>query len=94
MALPYGMLFQFGSTFPTGNRIDQIDASVAPPRLTTFTLGSTRRIWSGKPSGIQSPLIMTSRKESPRSSGFPGLIHEQLQQRGHCIPEGDPFRKN
>ena len=54
-----------------GNRIDQIDASVAPPKLTTFTLGSTRRIWSGKPSGIQSPLIMTRRKESPRSSGFP-----------------------
>ena len=42
--------------------MDQMDASVAPPRLITRALGAIRRICSGSVTGIQSPLSRTVRK--------------------------------
>ena len=41
--------------------MDHIDASVAPPRLTTVALGASSRMRSGMEGGIQSPESMTKR---------------------------------
>ncbi len=63
------MLSQAGSTFSTGCQIDQIDASVAPPRLTTRGRPGSRERRQSRPgrfSGIQSPLSMASRSEGAR----------------------------
>src|SRR5260370_39810120 len=65
------MLFQFESALSIGYKIDQMEASVAPPKLTTFALGRIRRIWPGRLTGIQSPLIMINRTDRPRSFAYP-----------------------
>ena len=44
-----------------GYRIDQIDASVAPPRLITLALGAIALMSSGNETGIQSPDNITIR---------------------------------
>src|SRR5690349_850793 len=61
------MLVHAGSTLPTGYRIDQIEPSVAPPRLITRASGTCRRIWSGRARGIQSPESRTSRRVGGRT---------------------------
>src|SRR5262245_57924136 len=57
------MLAQLGSTPSIGYQIDQIDASVAPPRLTTRQPGARARTRSGSVSGTQSPDTSASRSE-------------------------------
>ncbi|CAM5226253.1 hypothetical protein SSPIM334S_04379 [Streptomyces spiroverticillatus] len=59
--VPYGMLGAAVSTSPIGWKIDQIAASVAPPRLNSSTRGRRPRTASGSVTGIQSPDIMPSR---------------------------------
>ncbi|SCD90287.1 hypothetical protein GA0115247_11692 [Streptomyces sp. PalvLS-984] len=49
------MLTRSGSTSVTGWWMDQIAASVAPPRATTRREGTCARIASGSVTGIQSP---------------------------------------
>ena len=49
-----------------GWKIDQMEASVAPPRLKSWQPGSALRMRSGSATGIQSPLSITSRR--PASS--------------------------
>lgn len=68
---PYGMLDRSGSTRSIGCSTDQMDASVAPPRLTTRAFGATSRTWSGMPTGIQSPLSMTRRRLSAVAAPLP-----------------------
>ncbi len=63
IGLPYGMLTRWASSGATGWQIDQMDASVAPPRLITWAFGATARIRPGRPTGIQSPLSSTVRSE-------------------------------
>src|SRR5436190_11879091 len=46
-----------------GYRMDQIDASVAPPRLMISTLGISFLSRSGNETGIQSPLKSARRKQ-------------------------------
>ena len=57
------MLVQEGSTSSIGKKLDQIVASVAPPRPTTRTLGNAAFKMSGECTGIQSPLMNTRRRE-------------------------------
>ena len=66
---PYGMLRQDRVDPPIGWTIDQIAASVAPPRLTTASPGTRSRIWSGRVTGIQSPLSRASRSDGIRTIG-------------------------
>src|SRR4030081_163719 len=57
MGRPYGTDFQLGSTSSIGYMIDQTDASVAPPRLTSLAPGHVSRNRFRSATGIQSPLI-------------------------------------
>src|SRR5689334_12429118 len=63
------MLVQDGGTSEIGYRMDQMEASVAPPRLITRAPGTRRRISPGRVTGIQSPERRTSRSVS--GSGAP-----------------------
>ncbi len=60
------MLGQRGSTSATGNQLDQIAASVAPPKLTTRVPGKASLTWSGSETGIQSPESRARRRGAPR----------------------------
>ncbi len=71
MGLPYGMLRHAGWTSPIGKMIDQIDASVAPPRLTTSIAAQRARMRGGSSSGIQSPLSIARRSDETASSPVP-----------------------
>src|SRR5205823_14163444 len=61
---PYGMLFHSARTSSMGYRIDQIAASVAPPKLISFSPGCSFHTRSAKLNGIQSPLSIPNRKLS------------------------------
>src|SRR2546421_11564340 len=54
------MLLQDGSTCSIGYIMDQIDASVAPPRLISCRVGTDSLTRAGKDNGIQSPLMSAS----------------------------------
>src|SRR5436305_13696646 len=73
------MLFQDDSTSSIGYRMDQIDASVAPPRLISCSVGTDSLTRAGKDNGIQSPLMSASLRrlccklnaeESPNASNI------------------------
>ncbi len=64
IAVPYGMLDQAGSRLPISWRIDQIEPSVAPPRLTIRHFGARSRSRPGRFRGIQSPLSRHTRRLS------------------------------
>lgn len=66
--LPYGMLDHSGRTLSTGWWIDQMEPSVAPPRLITRIAGSFSRIRFGRSTGIQSPLSRARRRRQPRGT--------------------------
>lgn len=78
---PYGMLGRSGSTVPIGCSTDQIDASVAPPRLITSAFGATARIRSGRLTGIQSPLSMTRRSPATSTAGLPAACTSSISIR-------------
>ena len=60
-ARPYGMLASCVSAARIGCSIDQIDASVAPPRLNNALSGQRRHQRAGSVTGIQSPDHSTRR---------------------------------
>lgn len=60
-ARPYGMLTSRVSSGRIGCSIDQIDASVAPPRLNSRLSGQRRHQRVGRLTGIQSPDHITQR---------------------------------
>src|SRR6266516_4825219 len=55
--------------------MDQIEASVAPPRLITSTLGISFLMRLGKGSGIQSPLKRAKRRQEELSSSGWGSVY-------------------
>jgi hypothetical protein len=61
------MLVHSGHCSSIGKQIDQMDPSVAPPRLITRAFGATALIRSGRLTGIQSPLSNTARSEGSRT---------------------------
>ncbi len=63
------MLEASGSTSSIGCMIDQIAASVAPPRLTSRSAGSRRQAAGGSDTGIQSPDSSASRSEASSRAG-------------------------
>jgi hypothetical protein len=86
IGVPYGTEVQAGSTRSTGYAIDQIDASVAPPRLTTRAFGATRRIRSGSATGTQSPLSSTSRSAGSRTPAV------SASSTSSCMSAGTEFQ--
>ncbi len=56
------MLRQWGSTCCSGYSIDQMDASVAPPRLISCNVGCNAQARSGSVRGIQSPDSIATRR--------------------------------
>ena len=70
-----------------GYRMDQMEASVAPPRLNSFASGATARIRRGKSSGIQSPLIRTRRRGM--SPAFPA---NSIYSTNICTSMGTEFQ--
>lgn len=88
MARPYGMLLQCASTVSTGWRIDQMDASVAPPRLTTRNSGQRRRARSGSERGSQSPERRARRRGlfgAPRPSRYSTSISRSAGTEFHTV---------
>ena len=90
MGLPYGTLVQRGSIAPIGNQFDQMAASVAPPRASTWVFGNARRTSSGNVIGTQSPLSMAKRKCGPPSLGKNGTKRCSAAECG--IPDRDALR--
>ena len=85
MAWPYGTDVQcLGICDGTANQIDQIDASVAPPKLTTWTPGESAMIRVGMLTGIQSPESITRRSTGRRS------VSDVVSSRS-CISAGAEF---
>lgn len=80
------MLRQRGSTASIGYQIDQMDASVAPPRLITFAFGAMARMSSGRERGIQSPDSITMRSAG---SWTPSL---RATSTSSCISGGAEFQ--
>src|SRR5687767_15174146 len=78
MGRPYGMLAHEESTSAMGYKIDQIDASVAPPKLTTWISFDNDLISFGKFTGIQSPLSSTNRSDGGKISGCPAAYSTSI----------------
>src|SRR6476660_2522 len=70
------MLLQVGSTASIGWPIDQIAASVAPPRLTTRACGASARTRSGSSTGLQWPLSRAERRRARRVARGRGVRHD------------------
>jgi len=85
------MLRQDGSTAPMGWQIDQIDASVAPPRLITCAPGARRRMRSGRVTAIQSPLTDEAQRRGKRAAAPFEIGDHHLQERRDGIPHRDPL---
>ena len=86
------MLFQAGSTASMGCRIDQMEASVAPPRLTTLALPARRRILPGRSRGIQSPLCSARRSDGGGAASLPAAYSVSICiSAGAEFPQGDVF---
>ena len=86
-ARPYGMLASCVSAARIGCSIDQIDASVAPPRLNNALSGQRRHQRAGSVTGIQSPDHSTRRgRHVERRLAFE-IVDQHLPLRGHRVPQ-------
>src|SRR6478752_703131 len=83
------MLFHSGAMVLIGWKIDQMEASVAPPRLIISSAEASDHRRGGNESGIQSPLSMASRRlEGREDAGCPAAYSASIS-----IKAGTVFHK-